>query len=66
MSFGNQRSKQAVSEYLTKRAELGQRHRNDRVTDEKKLADSYLRGKLGCDRANEVIASIDYLRSRGY
>lgn len=55
-----------VSAYLTKRAEIGQRHSNDRVTDAKKWADAELRGRLGCDRANDVIAAIDSLRSRGY
>lgn len=55
-----------VATYLSKRADLGKRYSNDRVTDAKKWADAELRGKLGCDRANEVIAAIDNLRSRGY
>lgn len=56
----------AVSEYLDKRAETGRMYRNDRLADSKKMADAILRGKLGCARANEVIAAIDNLRARGF
>ena len=57
--------KRAVGTYLNKRAELGQMYRNDRLSSEKRWADAELRGKLGCQRANEVIAAVDKLRSRG-
>lgn len=56
----------AVNAYLDERAKLGQIHRNDRLSDDKKHADAILRGKLGCARANEVIAAIDNLRARGF
>lgn len=55
-----------TSDYLRTRAELGRTYPNDRVTDEKLWADAKLRGKLGCRQANEVISTIDNLRSRGY
>lgn len=55
-----------VEQYLTKRAELGRLHTNDRVVKDKLWADAELRGKMGCRAANEVIAAIDNLRARGY
>jgi hypothetical protein len=58
--------KKAVNNYLNRRAELGSIHRNDRITTDKKMADAVLRGKLGCDRANQVIKAMDDLRSRGF
>lgn len=63
--MSRQADKRAVTAYLTKRAELGSQHRNDRLSTDKKWADAELRGRLGCRRANEVIAAIDHLRSRG-
>lgn len=63
--MSRQTDNRAVSAYLSKRAQLGSQHRNDRLSPDKKWADAELRGKLGCRRANEVIAAIDHLRSRG-
>lgn len=55
-----------VGDYLKKRADIGSRHSNDRVTEEKKSADAKLRGQIGCKRANELIKSMDDLRARGF
>lgn len=55
-----------VGEYLTKRAELGKYHRNDRLSQDKLMADAKLRGRIGTRAANEVIKAMDDLRARGY
>lgn len=54
-----------VGEYLSVRGSQRTK-RDDRQSEEKLNADAYLRGKLGTRAANDIIKTMDDLRSRGY
>jgi len=41
-----------------------QHNRDDRTSEAKRSADATLRGRLGPQRANEIIAAIDKIKSR--
>jgi len=52
---------QTTSAYVSQRLSNG---RDDRTLQEKQSSDAWLRGKLGVQQANRIIATIDDLKSR--
>ena len=54
-----------VNAYLNRRVEMCRMsvHGDDREHPQKWLADAELRGQIGRDKANEIIAGVDRVRS---